>query len=396
MQKARFVSFLFLSFLVFAPGPHGQAANQGQSAEKFENALRIIEQHALHLPSRSAIEQSRAIADPVLSLKALFASVDGYSAYVDSEEAQRMKKARAHTYSGVGMDILQTADGEFLCLPFFDGPAERGGVLRGDVVRAVDGIAVKGSPMARLEELVRGPEGTTVRLDIVRAGQAHSLSLERAAVVRSSADLFYDPELSRIQITHFDTYTPLELKSCLDVLAEGANLVLDLRANAGGDLHAALECVEFFVPPGTHMLSMHERAKEATRFIARGNTPKKLGKILIWTDQYTASAAEVFAAALTQNKKAHSLGGQTFGKGVSQRVIPEEAGAYFLLTVGLLVPPSGVSYQKVGLKPDYLMPPLDEMQTTEAFMEMSESILNPPTLKPLNGNSTPDPAEVSL
>ena len=353
MYLSRLTASLACFLLLFAPAHSGQAADTTEGASSFDRALRIVENYALYLPSKAVIEKSRAMTEPEASLKALLAGVDSYSTYVSSKEATRIKASQTNEYSGVGMDLLQTADGGFLCLPHSEGPAIEGGVRRGDSLVAVDGQKVRGRLLPQLEQLIRGPEGSDVQLEVF-TGQEHKVvTLSRRNVTKTSVELLYDPVLPRIQIAYFDAYTPIEIESCLEVLPKGTNIIIDLRSNVGGDLRAAVRSAELFVPSGTLLLTMHERKKEATQFLAASKTPATQGKILVWMDRYTASAAEVFCAALVDSGRAKSVGEQTFGKGVTQRVIPTDTGAYYLLTTGLLVPPSGTSYHKTGLKPNY-------------------------------------------
>jgi len=129
-------------------------------------------------------------------------------------------------------------------------------------------------------------------------------------------------------------------------------LILDLRGNVGGDLQVAADIAGLFLPTGTVIATMRKKNEAPAALRAKAETKATVGSVILWQDRFTASAAEVFCAALAQNNRGRTVGERSFGKGVTQRVLPAGDGGLFVITNAELLPPNGKTFDRVGLEPD--------------------------------------------
>jgi len=253
----------------------------------------------------------------------------------------------------VGMDIIQDHQGFLYCLPFSGSPAERSGIGYGDMLRSINGAQAEALSLQGIQGRIRGQEGTTVTLGIVSGEGLREVALIRERIVRPSVELLRGDTISRIRIMRFDQHTVGELLAALASTVAGAPLILDLRGNIGGDLQVALDCAGLFLPEDALFVTMLKRNEAPVVLRTRAGSKATAGSVVLWQDRFTASAAEVFCAVLSQHQRGKTVGERTFGKGVTQRVSPSGDGGLFVITNGALVPPGGKSFDRIGLEPDF-------------------------------------------
>jgi carboxyl-terminal processing protease len=309
----------------------------------FFQAVREISARAVRPASVEDIARS--------ALNAYLRDTDPYARYLCPAEYALVRDAAQASYGGVGMEIAQDVDGTIRCLPYPDGPAEQSGIMEGDTLIAVDGQPVLASdPLLLIGSRVRGPVGSEVRLGLRRRRESRVEVVVARAKVRSRSVLPAGANTLRILV--FEQGTPQELREALATADAETPVVLDLRGNPGGSLSAAVECARLFLAKDKPVVEVRTRAT-AIRHAGREGAPfLETPGVVIWQDRHTASAAEVFTAALTCNQRARSVGQTSFGKGVTQRTTELVNGAALILTDGWLVPPDGKEYHGVGLPPD--------------------------------------------
>lgn len=245
-------------------------------------------------------------------------------------------------------------------VPFDEGPAARAGVLEGDILLAVDGEAV--GPQDSLEDVsaaLRGPAGTQVTVLIAarHAGEAdREIVIVRESIPLPSVSSFVMPDDARIGVIGISTFserTPTETEQAIqDLDSRGVQaLVLDLRANPGGLFDTAVDVARLFLSGG---VVASERSSGHDEEIHRVERPGPASgmPLVVLVDAATASAAEVVAAAIQENRRAEVIGEATFGKGSVQLVFELSDGSSLHVTTARWLTPLGTSLDRRGLQPD--------------------------------------------
>ena len=310
-------------------------------------ALDKIQSRALTIdPDITQQEMLRA------SLKAYLETLDRFSSYLTPDEYAAFKALQKSSYIGIGMGLEAAPDGRFVCIPHADSPAEAAGLRYGDVLRAVDGEDIAGKTMMAIATLVKGAEGTTVDLTIERGGKQHTFRVTRQMLRSETVRINREHAVPILKISSFKPSTQRELRSALAVLQDVPFLVLDLRGNPGGDLYSAIDATMFFLDTNEPIVTLKPRTGAAKAYNSSNPRFNPGMQVFIWQDERTASAAEVFIAALTQNQQAQAIGKPTYGKGVMQDVIELSDGSALLLSTAFLQTPDGTVYDAEGLAPN--------------------------------------------
>ena len=307
-----------------------------------------------------AIQTAMKEAYPAFSEEAAFSaaikgylrSIDAYSTYIAPEEAEKLRTSNSHEFVGVGMDIVQDHKGFLYCLPYADSPAHQAGIGYGDMLRTIDGMQTESLSLQSVTDRIRGKDGSTVTLGIVGSEGLRERVLTRRRIVRPSVELLRDDAVARIRLISFDRYTMGELRAALASIPAGSPLIFDLRGNTGGDLEVAADCASLFLLDGVLIVSMRKKNGALSVLRAKTEVKAKVGAVVLWQDRFTASSAEVFCAALSQNKRGRTLGQRSFGKGVTQLAMPAGDGGLYVITNAELLPPNGKPYDRIGLEPD--------------------------------------------
>lgn len=345
-----------LTIFVMAPGSAGSdessrhAWTENESMLLFFEAVEKIRSHSLNSDSAEEIVRK--------ALREYLRKQDPFADYLTADEYAALKVASSdNRYAGVGMDLAIDSSGKVICIPFPGSPAERGGIRYGEVLLAVNGAAVEGRSVFAIGKDIRGPRGGAVKLAVLKhSGKVHEVTLVREAIQFKSVHFESNKQLTVIRILRFTLETPAELKQALVAsIRRNAPLVMDLRGNTGGDLFAAMDCASLFLKKGARIALIKTRQGE--KWHSNKEDPlDSSSKLYLWQDRQTASAAEVFIAALTDNGRAISIGEATFGKGVAQRLVELTDGSALLLTYATLFAPNAVSFHGVGLRPSYALP----------------------------------------
>ncbi len=288
-------------------------------------------------------------------LKTYVQSLDEYSDYLTKEEYVGFRESANSDYFGVHMDI-QKKGGVIYLFPFKGGIAEKKGIQPSDELIAVNGEPVYGKSVFVVGSHIRGKEGGTIQL-IVRSGKglARTISLRRQKAHYDSVRAKNTPSAHYVQITRFTDDTDKMLSRCLNGIGyDTKTIVIDLRGNQGGSLYIAQACADLFLKKGATVYKL--RSRNGMKEILAERPQNKGSNIVLLQDGNTASAAEVFIAALACNGRALSVGRKTYGKGLAQRFLPLSDGSALLLTYGELITPDNLAFHGRGLEPDILLP----------------------------------------
>lgn len=281
---------------------------------------------------------------------------DPYTSYMTAEEHREFMVRTSGTFSGVGMTIGVRDQFVTVIAPLRGTPAERAGIRPGDRILRVDGVDVVNRTSAQVAVMIRGPEGTSVTLTLVRPPDPtpFELKITRASIQVPAADRrMLEPGIGYLQIFTFNEHATREVSTFLQELrGQGARaLVLDLRNNAGGHLHVAIDTTGFFVPPGP-VVTIAGRERRQT---FQSDTPGLGMPLVVLVNQWTASASEIMAGAIQDRRVGTIMGTKTFGKGSVQNIISLPDGSAVRLTTERYYTPDGDSIEGVGITPDVVV-----------------------------------------
>jgi carboxyl-terminal processing protease len=302
--------------------------------------------------------QLHTLADAQVAVASMLASLnDPYTRFLSGRPLHEQQLQIEAELSGVGIE-LSRRDGQLVIVAALEGtPAAKAHLQPNDQIRAVDEQSTIGLGLAEAAELIRGPKGSTVELTIWR--QSHSqpfqVALKRDTIPIHSVfqePLSQAPELGYIRVRSFLGETlPLEFLQALKQVQEKDGLIIDLRGNAGGLLTNALSIANAFLDHQLIVTVEGRSAFQQERLRAKAKQAYA-GPLVLLIDQGSASASEIVAGALKDQRRAILVGERTFGKGLVQRVIPLEAGEAALnLTVARYKTPAGVDIHEKGIEP---------------------------------------------
>lgn len=294
------------------------------------------------------------------AIRGMVSSLDPYSAYLDGEEYDEVKISSSGQYSGVGIEVSMEDEEVVVVSPFEGSPAAVAGIRPGDIIATIDGIPVNTTTLTDTIGRMRGKEGTSVKIGILRAGNAEPLqfTLKRSRVeLRSVKAEMLEPGMGYVRISQFSETTGDDLDAALKDLrkrnaAPLKGLVLDLRNNPGGVLEAAVSVSDAFLDSGVIVTAKGRTPESKFEMDATPGDALNGAPIVILVNGGSASAAEIVAGALKDNHRAKLMGRTTFGKGSVQTVIPLSGDRAVKLTTSLYYTPSGVSINHRGIAPD--------------------------------------------
>jgi carboxyl-terminal processing protease len=289
-------------------------------------------------------------------VEAMVASLDDpYSHYYDPAAYRAFLRQSNPHLSGVGIDVVPNPRGLSVVGVFPGSPAARAGVQHGDVIVAVNGVALAGHSADYDSHLIRGRAGTRVSLTVARGRAKLTFSIVRArlAVPVASGDIvaYHGVHIGDLRLTTFSSGSGAELRGDVArVLRRHAQaLVLDLRENGGGLLDEAVNVASIFIADGT-IVSTRGRNQPSQVYTAKGNAIAPRIPMVVLVDRGTASAAEIVTGALKDRGRAEVVGTRTYGKGVFQEILPISNGGALDITVGEYFTPSGENLGGGGVK----------------------------------------------
>ncbi len=298
------------------------------------------------------------------ALKAMVASLnDPYTTYYTKEEFEAFNQSSAGEYEGIGMLITQDKDsGQIVIVKFFEGSsALEAGLQIGDVVVSIDGVDCTDKSIEEVSTLSIGKSGTIVTIGVMRGGEEFVYELERRAIIVDMLEYeVIDGDIGYIEIFQFGgNASVLFGKAMGEFMDQGVKgVVIDLRDNPGGYLDSVVDMLDMVLPEGTIVYTEDKYGNRETQYSDEANIDIEFTLIV---NENTASAAEIFAAAMQDYDYCEVVGVTTFGKGVVQAVLPlEESGGGVKITMSEYFAPSGRSIHGSGVTPDYYLEP-DEL-----------------------------------
>jgi len=288
---------------------------------------------------------------------------DEWSYYLPVSQVQSRLDQVSNTYIGIGVTITVREDGQgfdvLLVEP--DGSAKEAGVLPGDIITAVEGQPAAQLGTIGAQEIIRGEEGTDVTITVLRDGQSMDITITRKRVqVQVASGQLLDGNIGLVKITNFDERCADETIAAIEALLEqgATSFIFDVRNNPGGYKHEMVKVLDYLLPKGVLFRSLYYDGKESVDESDEKCLPLPAA-VLVNGDSY--SAAEFFAAALSEYGWAEVVGEHTYGKGYFQEYYELSDGSGVGLSVGKYFTPNGVSLSEAGgLTPDILVEVDDE------------------------------------
>ncbi len=315
-----------------------------------ENNIAIsVQQQAIKIVKEHSLQYKTEAIDLHSSLQEIVGKLDTYSTYLSVDEYEGFKISQKSTYAGVGMEIERNHTGDIVCFPYMGSPAARAGIKCGDILKSVNGVSIMGMPALKVVPMIRGKTGTSVNLGVQKeSGVKAKIRIIRRKIKSDTIRWSRRLGVPIIKIQNFIPGTSRELKFVLSKFSNEPEIIIDLRGNGGGDFHAAMDTASLFLGNGEKIVEVQKNKINKIYF---STTPDQYStkKIHLLQDKQTASAAEVFISALTDNGRADSIGEKTFGKGTLQEIFELIDGSSLFLTTGHLVTPSGLKFHEKGL-----------------------------------------------
>jgi carboxyl-terminal processing protease len=294
------------------------------------------------------------------AIRGMLSGLDPHSAYLMGEEYQELKEGTTGQFGGLGIEVTMENGFIKVVSPIDDTPAQKAGIKAGDLIIKLDDKPVKGMSLNDSVKLMRGEPGSKIVLTIVREGEEAPLKLTLARdiiKVKSVKSKSLDKGYGYVRISSFQSGTGDSLKEALATLKKengGAlkGLVLDLRNNPGGVLNAAVDVSDAFIKSGLIVYTQGRIENSEMRFNAAGDDLINGAPMVVLINAGSASASEIVAGALQDQKRAVIMGEKSFGKGSVQTILPTSNGAAVKLTTARYYTPSGRSIQAEGIEPD--------------------------------------------
>lgn len=282
---------------------------------------------------------------------------DPYSEYYTAEELAELMEQAEGVYYGIGAYVSLDADTN---LPKITGvidgaPAQEVDLRANDLIYEVDGVSTYGMSLTEAVALIKGEEGTQVTLTIVRDGESDYLEISVTRRKVESPTVEYemlDDRTAYIQITEFDDVTVDQFAEAL-AWAKGSGmegLILDLRANPGGNLNAVVDIARMILPEGMIVYTEDKYGKKV-EYTCDGSRQLEV-PLVVLVDMNSASASEILAGAIKDYGIGTLVGTTTFGKGIVQQVIPFSDGSAVKLTISSYFTPKGNNIHEIGIEPD--------------------------------------------
>ncbi len=311
------------------------------------------------------------------AINGMLTSLDPHSSYMNEDDFKELQQSTQGEFGGLGIEVTMDNGLVKVVSPIEDTPADKAGLLSGDLIIRIGNRDVQGMTLKDAVDLMRGKPGTTVKLVILREDEKRTFPvvLTRAKIqVKPIKSKLLSDGIGQLRITSFNDFTESTLISHLKDLetenkAPLKGLILDLRNNPGGLLTQAISVSDDFLDEGEIVSTRGRIAGQDSRFTARAGDVMNGKPIVVLINGGSASAAEIVAGALQDNRRALLVGTKSFGKGSVQTIFNLPGNTGMRLTTALYYTPSGSSIQAHGIIPDILVKPLKTKEQERFALE---------------------------
>ncbi|BAP42032.1 peptidase S41A, C-terminal protease [Pseudomonas sp. StFLB209] len=297
------------------------------------------------------------------AIKGMLSNLDPHSAYLGPEDFQELQESTSGEFGGLGIEVGVENGMVKVVSPIDDTPASRAGIEAGDLIVKINGAPTQGQTMQEAVDKMRGKVGEKITLTLVRdGGNPFDVTLSRAIIqVKSVKAQLLESGYGYVRITQFQVKTGDEVGKALTKLRKDngnkklSGIVLDLRNNPGGVLQSAVAVADHFLTKGLIVYTKGRIANSELRFSADPADASEGVPLVVLINGGSASASEIVAGALQDQKRGILMGTDTFGKGSVQTVLPLNNDRALKLTTALYYTPNGRSIQAQGINPDIVV-----------------------------------------
>ena len=281
---------------------------------------------------------------------------DPYTEYILKEDMQDYMADATGNFVGIGIYMVKDTEANKIMVlsPIKGSPAEKAGILPGDLIVSVDGVQYTAEEMSVASNKIKGEEGTNVKIEILRGTETKSFELKRENIkVNPVEGKVLQNNIGYIEFSSFDEGTANEFKAKFEELSKQGikSLIIDLRNNGGGIVDEALEIADYILAKDDVIL--YEVDKNNKEKIEKAkNDPIINMPIVVLTNENTASSSEILAGALKDHNKAKIVGKKTYGKGVIQQLLTLPDGSGLKITAEEYLTPNKTKINKIGIEPD--------------------------------------------
>ncbi len=338
-------------------GPVQQVVAQAGSADSFRQLKLFGDVY-----ERVRAEYVEEVAEQKLieaAINGMLTSLDPHSSYLDTEKYRDMQVQTRGEFGGLGIEVTMENGLVKVVSPIDDTPASKAGVQPGDFVTHIDGEAVMGMSLSEAVEKMRGPVDSKIDLRLLRKGrdEPFDVSLNRAVIKISPVRARVEGDVAYVRLTTFNEQTATEMREKLDEMTgkigdKLTGIVLDLRNNPGGLLDQAVAVADAYLDKGEIVSTRGRRPDSVQRFNSRPGDIAEGVPMVVLINGGSASASEIVAGALQDQRRAIVMGTQSFGKGSVQTIMPLSGNGAIRLTTARYYTPAGTSIQAKGITPD--------------------------------------------
>ncbi|MFG6356088.1 MAG: S41 family peptidase [Acetatifactor sp.] len=284
---------------------------------------------------------------------------DPYTSYYNEEDFNTFMEQTMGAYYGIGAYVAQDIERNYpkINSPIPGSPAEEAGLRPNDIIYEVDGVSTYGMDLDKVVSLIKGEEGTSVKINIYRDGEYMDVTVERRQVeIPTVEQEMLEDHMAYIRIIEFDDVTPGQFEEALQASRSGGmkGLVLDLRGNPGGSVDAVVDVARMLLPEGLVVYTEDKHGKRE-EYRCDGSHEFEL-PLVVLVDGNSASASELLSGAIQDYKKGTLVGTTTFGKGIVQQLMTLRDGSAIKITVSSYYTPKGRNIHGTGIEPDVECP----------------------------------------
>ena len=296
-----------------------------------------------------------------MAVKGMLTSLDPHSAYLTDDDYENLQESTEGQFTGLGIEIGYRGGFIAIVTPIDGSPAIDAGLKAGDVILKIDGTSTQGMSTSESSTYMRGPEGTTVTLEIGRAGESQPFDVvvTRGVIdVPSVRSRELDDGYWLIRVSRFQRDSGREVTSAIESALEQGDVkgvVLDVRNNPGGVMNASVEMASNFLDGGLVVYTKGRHPGSMSTYNAEPGDLLPGVPVVVLVNGGSASASEIIAGALQDRGRAVIMGTQSFGKGSVQTVLPVSETKALKLTTSLYYTPNGRSIQAEGIVPDVVV-----------------------------------------